>query len=137
MPSWDRKAKTIAALAAFGIYFALAGLAKVVYVDPVPQGKIVLKLIPPFEHFGKVGAVSYEVRNHQEFIAVADDATLSSPLILYENNKPLGPAHSQAKDIGQIGHGRYLHVRKGLLFSATDNSDVNANGRTYWAVLPN
>lgn len=137
MQSWDRKTKTIAALAAFGVYFALAGLAKLTYVDPVPQGKLVLKLIPPFERHGEVGVVSYEVRNHQELVAVADNVAPPSPLLLYENNKLLGPAHSPIKDIAQIGRGRYLHVRQGLMFSASDNSDVNANGRTYWAVLPN
>ena len=134
--SWDLKAKTIAAFAAFGVYFALAGLAKVIYVDPVPQGKLVLKLVPPFERFGLVGAVSYEPRNHEELVAVADEAMLTSPILLYENGKLLGPAHSQAGDIGLIGRGRYLHVRQGMLFSASDNSDVNANGRTYWIVFP-
>jgi hypothetical protein len=111
-------------------------MAKLSYVDPVPQGKVVLKLVPPFERFGKTGAVSYEVGKHQEFVAVADYATLTSPLLVYENNKVLGPAHSRPQDIASIGEGRYVHMRNGLLFSASDNSDVNANGRTYWAVLP-
>ena len=64
---WNNKLKVIAALAAFGIYFALAGWAKVAYVDPtpageavvqptrlprVPSGKIVVQLKRPFEPFG-------------------------------------------------------------------------------------
>ena len=151
---WNNKLKVIAALAAFGIYFALAGWAKVAYVDPipagdavvqptrlprVPSGKIVVQLKRPFEPFGKLGVVCYQLRSYQDFetTADADGDRERSPVLLYEDDRLLGPPHSAAEDIAVRGQGRYLHARKGLIFSASDNSFVNTNGRTYWAVLPN
>jgi len=50
------------------------------------------------------------------------------------------------RDIQEIGRGRYSHWNdnpesgwrtiRGMLFSASDNSDPRTNGRHYWAVLP-
>jgi hypothetical protein len=154
MLSWNNKLKAIAALAAFGIYFALAGWAKVAYVDPtpageavvqpmrlprVPSGKIVVQLKRPFEPFGKLGVVCYQLRSHEDFEAIADtdEDRERSPVLLYENDQLLGPPHSGMEDIAARGQGRYLHGRRGLIFSASDNSFINTNGRTYWAVLPN
>ena len=154
MMNWNNKLKVIAALAAFGIYFALAGWAKVAYVDPtpadkavvqptrpppVPSGKIVIQLKRPFEPFGKFGVASYQLRSYQDLEAIVDtdQDRERSPVLLYENDQLLGPPHSAAEDIAARGQGRYLHARRGLIFSASDNSFVNTNGRTYWAVLPN
>jgi hypothetical protein len=58
-------------------------------------------------------------------------------LLVYENEKLLGPAHSQRADVEKIGRGGYLHLKgKGLLFSTSDNTDPLKNGRTYCAVVP-
>ncbi|TPQ36238.1 hypothetical protein C2U70_12850 [Bradyrhizobium guangdongense] len=57
-----------------------------------------------------------------------------STLQLYEDGKPLGPAHSVHRDVMVIGQGRYSHWRYSgtmLLFSTSDNTDPNTNGRTY------
>jgi hypothetical protein len=69
-----------------------------------------------------------------------------SPIILYENLTPLGPAHSAHADIQELGLGRYSHwsdnpksgwrTIRGVLFSSSDNTDPRTNGRRYWAVLP-
>ena len=69
-----------------------------------------------------------------------------SPLVLYESSTPLGPPHSTHADIQEIGRGRYSHWNdnpasgwrsiRGVLFSASDNSDPRTNGRHYWAGLP-
>jgi hypothetical protein len=66
-----------------------------------------------------------------------------SPITLYENLTPLGPAHSAHADIQEQGHGRYSHwsdnpksgwrTIRGVLFSTSDNSDPRTNGRRYWA----
>jgi hypothetical protein len=60
-----------------------------------------------------------------------------SPVLLYENDHLLGPAHSLHADIGKLGRGRYSHWTDwGFIFSTSDNSDPNTNGRAYWAVVP-
>jgi hypothetical protein len=61
----------------------------------------------------------------------------TSPVILYEDDKPLPLPHSIHADIEKIGLGRYSHWKDiGFVFSTSDNSDPNTNGRHYWAVLP-
>lgn len=60
-----------------------------------------------------------------------------SPLLLYENDRPLGPAHSAQLDTMNIGLGRFSHWKgHGFVFSASDNSDPRTNGRNYWIVDP-
>ena len=68
---------------------------------------------------------------------IADSPTtthIASNLELFENGKPLGPAHAYAIEISTTGAGRYSHwgaVDSVLLFSTSDNSDPRTNGRTY------
>jgi hypothetical protein len=133
------KNKTIAAVAAFAVYFVLAGWTKLTWVDPVPKGRVVFRLERPFELTGDHGVSCYQLRAQEIFEALADTEgdPRRSPLLLYEGNQPLGPPHSGIEDIARLGKGRYSHSKRGLVFSASDNSDVNTNRRTYWAVLPN
>jgi hypothetical protein len=135
----SRTNKTIAAFAAFAVYFVLAGWTKVTWVDPVPKGRVLFRMERPFEVTGEHAASSYQLRAQDVFESLADsgDDPTRSPVLLYEDNQPLGPAHSRIEDIGRLGKGRYSHSKRGLVFSATDNSDINTNNRTYWAVLPN
>jgi hypothetical protein len=75
----------------------------------------------------------------QTLILIGDteDEPLRSPLLLFEDLKPLGPAHSAQEDIEEIGLGRFSHLKRvGFFFSTSDNSDPTTNGRNYWAVLP-
>lgn len=139
MVRWNRTNKTIAAVAAFAIYFALAAWSKWTWVDPIPKGKVVVRLDRPFEVYGAHGVFSYQLRSQEIFESMADDADdpARSRLLLYEDNHLLGPPHSPIEDVGQIGRGRYSHSRRGLVFSASDNSDVNTSKRIYWAVLAN
>jgi hypothetical protein len=84
------------------------------------------------------GGVAYAAKG-DEFRAFEDSDARDqrSPIVLYENDKPLGPAHSAHYDVEQIGLGRYSHWKDiGFLFSTSDNSDPNHNGRVYWAVSP-
>ena len=60
-----------------------------------------------------------------------------SPVLLYEDDKPLAHPHSSHRAIAEIGAGRYSHWKDiGFVFSTSDNSDPETNGRHYWAVLP-
>jgi Sulfotransferase family len=54
-----------------------------------------------------------------------------SPLRLFEDAQPLTPAHALHFWIRQRGGGAYSHWQTGLLFSTSDNSDPNLNGRIY------
>jgi hypothetical protein len=67
----------------------------------------------------------------------ADEDDQTSPVILYEDDKPLGPSHSDHTDIEKLGQGRYAHLKdRGILMSTSDNSDPRTNGRRYYAVVP-
>jgi Sulfotransferase family len=69
------------------------------------------------------------------FEAEADtlEAPYRSRLLLEEDGVVLGPAHSLHAAIRQQGRGRFSHwgPRQILLFSTSDNSDPNRNGRVY------
>ncbi|WP_271604626.1 hypothetical protein [Bradyrhizobium sp. CCBAU 11434] len=62
-------------------------------------------------------------------------------LELTENGKALGPAHVSRFEISVSGSGRYAFVQAGkdsptLVFSTSDNSDPNTNGRVYRVTDP-
>lgn len=57
-----------------------------------------------------------------------------SPLVLYENGKPLGPAHAVHDEIRAKGQGRFSHWEQVIIFSSSDNRSPNTNGNTYTAL---
>lgn len=59
-----------------------------------------------------------------------------SKLLLYENGKVLGPAHSLHAEIRTNGSGRYSHWVGSIYFSTSDNSDPNNNGKKYTVAIP-
>ncbi|WP_426441970.1 hypothetical protein [Bradyrhizobium genosp. P] len=75
-----------------------------------------------------------------KFADVAGLHDSSSPIVLYEDDKLLGPAHSTPHaEIATLGHGRFSHWKGNFsvfVFSSSDNTDPRTNGRTYWAVKP-
>ena len=64
----------------------------------------------------------------------SSSAPQGSNLLLCEDNKPLGPAHTVHEDIRRTGQGAFSHWGKNLFFSTSDNSDPNTNGRTYLVI---
>lgn len=93
----------------------------------------------PFREFldSKFGVISNDI----SFSTNADtaDNTTRSDIVIYEDDKPLGPAHSTHADVGKIGLGRFSHWKFNypmFLFSSSDNTDPRTNGRTYWAIKP-
>ena len=127
-----------AAVVALALYFGLAEGLRRSFVNPAPEGHIVVRLNRPFEKHGEFGVTSYQLRSIQSFQNATDsvDRKKRSPVLLYENNRLLGPGHSSLDQVAQLGRGRYLHSSLGFVFSASDNTDPNVNGRRYWAVLP-
>lgn len=63
------------------------------------------------------------------------DAPNTSPLMVYENGTVLGPPHSAHCDVAAHGGGRFSHWVRQLVFSTSDNSDPNTNGRRYEVAL--
>src|SRR5581483_4972959 len=59
-----------------------------------------------------------------------------SCLQLYEDGIRLRPAHSSHDAVRKIGRGRFSHWQSQMLFSSSDNSDPNTNGRRYWWYRP-
>jgi predicted O-methyltransferase YrrM len=63
---------------------------------------------------------------------LSDDVTgNTSPLLLLEDGRELGPAHCTHADIRAHGGGRFSHWRGYLWFSTSDDSDPRSNGRRY------
>jgi hypothetical protein len=102
-----------------------------------PVGKTVVELRRPFERFGFAALARFW--SPKKELSGADDPhdTGHSKVLLYENETLLGPPHSYYRDVGELGEGRYAHLKGlGFVFSASDNTDPNTNHRHYWAVLP-
>jgi FkbM family methyltransferase len=59
-----------------------------------------------------------------------------SSLLIYEDNRLLGPAHTMHEDICNKGHGRYSHWHSALYFSTSDGTDPNTNNRIYTLIFP-
>lgn len=66
-------------------------------------------------------------------IADTTAAPLQSTLRVYEDGHALGPAHATQAAVRDVGRGRFGHAGTGVIFSTSDNSDPNLNGRRYTA----
>ena len=90
-------------------------------------------LTPPFQKMADYpGSDGYTI-NLTSLESVSDDSShpTGSTLVLCEDGKPLGPAHSGHAEISSTGMGRYSHWGAYLRFSTSDNSDPNTNNRKY------
>ena len=85
----------------------------------------------PFEHSN--GRAWYAEIPELERLADNLEA-YRSPVVVCENDRALGPAHSYHQDIAREGHGRFSHWGTALVFSTSDNSNPNTNGRSYLAI---
>jgi hypothetical protein len=141
---WDSQSKRVFSAVAilFAVYFPVAFWVR--YSDPEElkiSGEKVLfrgQFLQGRPAWGYAGH-AYLIRNLKQFEGLADSPEdgSRSPLVIYENDRPLGPPHSAHVDIQNIGEGRYSHWRgTGLMFSTSDNSNPNVNGRVYWVVVP-
>lgn len=78
-----------------------------------------------------VGGNAYIVVKNVGFLGDTTQAPQQSQLVLRENGKSIGPAHTQLATIQQTGRGRYLHWGNEIYFSSSDNTDPRTNGRQY------
>lgn len=140
---WSRRTKLLSAVLATGVYFLSARWLQVVYVRPAVShaephvaGEKML-LHRPFVRF--LGSEFAVIARDERFGDLADSADNNerSPIIIYENESRIGPPHSVHADVAKTGFGRYSHWRNNgqiFIFSSSDNSDPQTNGRNYWAV---
>lgn len=98
-----------------------------------PVGKVTV-LKKPFQPRGGSAYAAADTT----FASVSDfsDTPTRSTIVLCEGDTRLGPAHTAHADVSSKGGGRYSHWASSFVFSASDNSDPNKNGRTYLAVQP-
>lgn len=127
-------------LVILALYFPVAIYLTYSYIPRPEPAVIRLFMLPPFAKFDGEGhayrASSELVASLDELADTPDDGA-RSPILIYENNKLLGPAHSSHGDINQIGRGRFSHWRGlGIVFSPSDSTDPNTNGRRYFIVRP-
>jgi hypothetical protein len=100
-----------------------------------PQGTTTA-LTRPFDKVAESGFAYAKALPNLDSVSDLPDAPTRSKLLVCENNSPLGPMHSAHADIAKQGRGRYSHWNANLIFSASDNTDPNTNGRTYVVVQP-
>jgi hypothetical protein len=137
MTNWYRSTKLAVAAALVAVYFVLAAYLKLTYVPVLPPAGAVIQLKPPFEKFyGSDLAFVVKVPELETFSDNSDKPD-QSPYVIYENDHPLGPAHSIHKDISELGNGRFSHwSQEGFIFSTNGNSNPRTSGRRYWIVRP-
>ncbi len=99
------------------------------YWDAVRASTRLVALEGPFSHRNG-HAYQASLPDHADS---ADDGEhpRRSRLMVYEDDQPIGFAHQTHVDIENHGGGRYSHWRETLIFSATDGTDPNNNGRRY------
>jgi hypothetical protein len=142
---WNRRTKLLSAVAAICAYFLVAYWLQIIYVPPAASraephvaGEKMLLRRPYARFWSSEFAV---IAGDARFADLADSADNNerSPIEIYENEKRIGPPHSLHASVGKTGLGRYSHWRDGrasFIFSSSDNSDPQTNGRAYWAVKP-
>jgi hypothetical protein len=99
-----------------------------------PRAEKVVRLVPPFS---SVGGFAF-VGKAAELADFGDDLedNFRSPVLLFENNRQLGPAHSLHANIAAHGNGRFSHWGSSVIFSTSDGAAPDFAGRVYWLVLP-
>ncbi len=143
---WNRWTKLVCAVVVIAAYLVGAYWLKVSYVPdiyfeigPRVAGEKFLLFRPFSKYLDSDFAVGTERYNLFDGLADSDDNNHRSTIELYENNKRIGPAHSNPLDIAEVGRGRFSHWRKNgttVFFSSSDNSNPQTNGRAYWVVKP-
>jgi hypothetical protein len=130
---WTKSARFACALFATAAYFLMAYWLTITYQPRNLIGEKVLLFRPYIIHLdSRFAAMARDVFFSGDADSV--DNNERSTLLLYEDDRLLGPAHSTHADIAKLGMGRFSHWRNNgsvIIFSSSDNSDPNTNGRIY------
>ncbi|MDA9467033.1 hypothetical protein XH87_21015 [Bradyrhizobium sp. CCBAU 53415] len=107
------------------------------YGSPKPPPAPNAYLLPrPHQIYPDGFVYSAPIPKQFEAYADEDNDTQSSPVVLYEDDKPLAWPHSLGYLVAQQGMGRYSLQHGHVFFSSSDNSDPRSNHRYYWLVVP-
>jgi hypothetical protein len=71
-----------------------------------------------------------------ENIGDTSGSSTRSSALLCEDDRLVGPAHSAFHDIAKFGMGRFSHYECWMIFSPSNNTDPNLNGKKYEIVIP-
>ena len=99
------------------------------------SGEALEKLLPErnrWKIFRHAGGFSYTMKLNGDYAGDDESNNHRSILRLYENGKPLGPAHAPHSAIARSGGGCFSHWKDEVYFSTSDNSDPNENGGSYY-----
>jgi hypothetical protein len=98
-----------------------------------PNGQAI-DLSPPLS---QLEGYAYKVSIPQ-LSSFGDTAELAtrSPAVVCEGDHRLGPGHTPFLEIVQKGAGRFIHYSDIVVFSSSDNTDPNSNGRRYKILIP-
>ncbi|MBR1280121.1 hypothetical protein [Bradyrhizobium sp. AUGA SZCCT0283] len=120
---------------ALAIWFPLAAIVGSRY-EPVPRPPGAYSFVGIEKH--AEGEFMYVIHfDRYSKLADTPEEPTRSPIMIYENDRPLGPAHSTTADIKSLGLGHYIHVEGVIYFSTSDNTDPRTNGRQYsWTIGP-
>jgi hypothetical protein len=137
MPNWNRSRWIACAVVAIAVYFSAALWLKYSYGQPSKPTGVAFRLQRQFfELQGSDIAFAVNVRS-LDHLSDTMDFQARSPFVLYEDTTRLGPAHSEHAGILKHGRGRFSHWNgAGFIFSSSDGTNPNSNGRKYWAVIP-
>jgi hypothetical protein len=100
-----------------------------------PAGRVIV-LNPPFVKFSNSDIAYFKELPGLDVPGDATEAPARSPLVLCEDGDLIGKPHSLHADIMKAGRGLYSHWGASMIFSSSDNSNPNGNGRSYVAVQP-
>jgi hypothetical protein len=126
-----------AAALIYAAYLPIALRLQHSYVPPahrLPPPRLAAKpwALGPIYPYGHGGIAFHAHVDVFEPLEEDNEPEQHSPVMLYEDGKPLGPAHSLTTDITRSGGGRYAHWKGvGIIFSSSDNTDPTKNGRHY------
>jgi hypothetical protein len=98
-----------------------------------PNGETVA-LSPPYLNMGGY-AYKFSIPQLSHLSDTAEKQTYSR-VVICEGDQQLGPAHTLWLEITQKGFGRFSHYNDAVVFSSSDNTDPNSNGRQYKIVIP-
>jgi hypothetical protein len=98
---------------------------------PCPAGEK-LDMTGPFPAYGGISFVTEAPA--LEAISDGPGHAMRSPVRICEDNRQLGTGHIVHADIVSLGKGRFSHWGRYIIFTASDNSNPNTNGRKYAAV---
>ena len=114
------------------VVFWLTVAALNTFMPRCAHGSLAFRLTAPFQKYSADGDAYMKPAPALTSAADTGQRPTQSNYLVCENGYPLGPPHSLHTDIAGKGKGRFSHwVTAGFVFSASDNSDPNTNGRTY------